>query len=59
MFEAAVRLNSEFKLMFSADMCCGNAMADVEDMVRRFANDPRYSQAGADNPEVNGIEILH
>ena len=45
MFEAAVRLNSGFKLMFSADMCCGNAMADVEDMVRRFANDPRYSQA--------------
>ena len=44
MFEAAARLNSGFKLMFSADMCCGNAMADVEDMVRRFANDPRYSQ---------------
>jgi hypothetical protein len=43
-FEAAARLNSGFKLMFSADMCCGNAMADVEDMVRRFANDPRYSQ---------------
>ena len=43
MFEAAARLNSGFKLMFSADMCCGNAMADVEDMVRRFANDPRYS----------------
>ena len=44
MFEAAARLNSGFKLMFSADMCCGNALADVEDMVRRFANDPRYSQ---------------
>lgn len=44
MFEAAARLNTGFKLMFSADMCCGNAMADVEDMVRRFANDPRYSQ---------------
>ncbi len=43
-FEAAVRLNTGFKLMFSADMCCGNAMPDVEDMVRRFANDPRYSQ---------------
>jgi hypothetical protein len=43
-FEAALRLNTGFKLMFSADMCCGNAMADVEDMVRRFANDPRYSQ---------------
>jgi hypothetical protein len=45
MFAAAVRLNTGFKLMFSADMCCGNAMADVEDLVRRFANDPRYSQA--------------
>jgi len=43
-FEAAARLNSGFKLMFSADMCCGNGMSDVEDMVRRFANDPRYSQ---------------
>jgi glucan endo-1,3-alpha-glucosidase len=43
-FEAAVRLNSGFKLMFSADMCCGNGLGDVEDMVRRFANDPRYSQ---------------
>ena len=43
-FEAAVRLNSGFKLMFSADMCCGNGINDVEDMVRRFANDPRYSQ---------------
>ena len=43
-FEAAVRLNSGFKLMFSADMCCGNGMNDIEDMVRRFANDPRYSQ---------------
>ena len=43
MFEAAARLNTGFKLMFSADMCCGNAMADVEDMVRRFANDPRYA----------------
>jgi glucan endo-1,3-alpha-glucosidase len=44
MFEAAARLNTGFKLMFSADMCCGNALADVEDMVRRFANDARYSQ---------------
>ncbi|MGD0964567.1 MAG: glycoside hydrolase family 71 protein [Candidatus Acidiferrales bacterium] len=43
-FEAAVRLNSGFKLMFSADMCCGNGIDDVEDMVRRFANDPRYAQ---------------
>ncbi len=38
MFEAAHRLNSDFKLMFSADMCCSNDAADVEDMVRRFAN---------------------
>ncbi len=41
-FEAAYRLNSGFKLFFSADMCCGNAAVDVEDMIRRFANNPRY-----------------
>lgn len=44
MFEAAARLNNGFKLMFSADMCCGNSTNDVEDMMRRFANDARYSQ---------------
>jgi len=43
-FEAAARLNNGFKLMFSADMCCGNGVNDVEDMMRRFANDRRYSQ---------------
>ena len=43
MFEAAVRLNSGFKLMFSADMCCGNGIADVEDMMRRFAGNPRFA----------------
>ncbi len=43
-FEAAARLNSGFELMFSADMCCGNGVNDVEDMMRRFANDPRYSK---------------
>ena len=43
MFEAAYRLHSNFKLMFSADMCCSNDAADVEDMVRRFANSQRYS----------------
>jgi glucan endo-1,3-alpha-glucosidase len=43
MFEAAYRLNSNFKLMFSADMCCSNDAEDVEDMVRRFANNPRYA----------------
>jgi glucan endo-1,3-alpha-glucosidase len=43
MFEAATRLNSNFKLMFSADMCCGLGADDIEDMVRRFANNPRYS----------------
>jgi glucan endo-1,3-alpha-glucosidase len=42
MFEAAVRLHSGFHLMFSADMCCSNRIADVEDMMRRFANNPRY-----------------
>ena len=41
-FEAALRLHSGFKLMFSADMCCGNGIADVEDMMRRFAGSPRY-----------------
>ena len=44
MFEAAARLQSGFKLMFSADMCCGNMAADVEDMLRRFANNPRYAR---------------
>jgi hypothetical protein len=43
MFEAAYRLHSNFKLMFSADMCCSNDAADVEDMMRRFANNRRYS----------------
>ncbi len=43
MFEAAVRLHSGFKLMFSADICCGNGIADVEDMMRRFAGNPRYA----------------
>src|SRR5271156_1942593 len=38
MFEAVYRLHSGFKLFFSADMCCSNDAADVEDMVRRFAN---------------------
>jgi len=42
MFEAATRLHSGFKLFFSADMCCSNTAADVEDMLRRFANNPRY-----------------
>lgn len=43
MFEAAARLDDGFKLMFSADMCCGNRAADVEDMLRRFANNSRYA----------------
>jgi len=43
MFEAALRLHSGFKLMFSADMCCGNGVDDVEDMMRRFAGNPRYA----------------
>jgi hypothetical protein len=43
MFEAAFRLHSGFKLMFSADMCCGNGIADVEDMMRRFAGNARYA----------------
>ena len=43
MFEAAYRLHSNFKLLFSADMCCAMDADDVEDMVRRFANNPRYA----------------
>jgi len=43
MFEAAHRLHGGFKLMFSADMCCSNDVADIEDMMRRFANNPRYA----------------
>jgi glucan endo-1,3-alpha-glucosidase len=43
MFEAALRLHTGFKLMFSADMCCGNGADDVEDMMRRFAGNPRYA----------------
>ncbi len=43
MFEAAYRLHSNFKLLFSADMCCSNDAADILDMVRRFANNPRYA----------------
>jgi len=43
MFEAAARLNSGFKLMFSADFCCGNQASDAEDMMRRFVNYPRFA----------------
>lgn len=43
MFEAAVRLHRGFELFFSADMCCSNSAADVEDMMRRFAGDPRFA----------------
>jgi len=43
MFEAAYRLHTNFKLFFSADMCCSNSAEDVEDMMRRFANNKRYS----------------
>jgi glucan endo-1,3-alpha-glucosidase len=43
MFEAAARLNSGFKLMFSADFCCGNQASDAEDMMRRFINYPRFA----------------
>ena len=42
-FEAAYRLRTGFKLMFSADMCCSNDASDLLDMMRRFANNPRYS----------------
>jgi glucan endo-1,3-alpha-glucosidase len=42
MFEAAARLNSGFKLMFQADLCCTITAAEIDDMMRRFANNPRY-----------------
>ncbi len=42
MFEAALRLHSGFKLFFSADFCCGNTLDEAEDMMRRFAGNPRY-----------------
>ena len=42
-FEAALRLHSGFKLFFSADFCCGNTMDEAEDMMRRFAGNPRYA----------------
>src|ERR1700685_932478 len=44
MFEAAARLNNGFKLMFSADFCCGNQASDDEDMMRRFVNYPRFAE---------------
>jgi glucan endo-1,3-alpha-glucosidase len=44
MFEAAYRLHGNFRLLFSADMCCSADAADVEDMMRRFVNSERYSQ---------------
>jgi glucan endo-1,3-alpha-glucosidase len=43
MFEAALRLHSGFKLFFSADFCCGNTIEEAEDMMRRFAGNPRYA----------------
>ena len=44
MFEAALRVDDGFRLMFSADMCCSNSAGDVEDMMRRFAGNPRYAR---------------
>ena len=40
MFEAAYRLHGNFKLMFSADMCCSNDAADLEDMVPPLCKQP-------------------
>ena len=39
-FEAAYRLHGNFKLMFSADMCCSNDAADLEDMVPPLCKQP-------------------
>jgi glucan endo-1,3-alpha-glucosidase len=44
MFEAAYRLHTGFRLMFSADMCCSNDADDLLDMMRRFAGNPRYAE---------------
>src|SRR3569833_849970 len=41
-FEACYELNTGFKLFFSCDTCCGNGINDAEDMIRRFANDPKW-----------------
>lgn len=43
MFEAAVRLHSGFKLMFSVEIFCGNSIDDAENMMRRVAGNPWYS----------------
>lgn len=42
MFAAAGRLNSGFRLFFSADMCCGLTAADILDMVRTYAGHANY-----------------
>lgn len=53
-FEAAVRLNSGFKLIVNTDLSGSLTTADVEDMLRRFINDPRY---GAVYYKYNGQPV--
>src|SRR3569833_2625121 len=43
-FQAALNLNTGFKLFMSCDFCCGNTVNDAEDMMRRLCNDPNYSK---------------
>src|SRR3569833_2426106 len=43
-FQAAINLNTGFKLFMSCDFCCVNVVNDAEDMMRRLCNDPNYSK---------------
>src|SRR3569833_2957384 len=54
-FEACYELNTGFKLFFSCDTCCGNGINDAEDMIRRFANDPKW---GTVYFKYNGKPVL-
>jgi glucan endo-1,3-alpha-glucosidase len=56
MFEAALRLHSGFKLFFSADFCCGLTTDEAEDMMRRFAGNPRYAEVYF---RYKGAGVLH
>jgi len=41
-FQAAANLNSGFKLMFSADMCCGLSASDIVSMMRSYGTNAYY-----------------
>ncbi len=40
MYQAAYELGTDFKLFFSADICCGLPNSDIQDMVRTYGNHP-------------------